>query len=209
MKKLLIIVLILAVFLVRGGILKNKTQLNKTQSVAVQTTPVAPSLVLPIDSNVERISKKFSGTYVTPQNSPVSPERFKGYHNGLDFETFSNEKNIDVSIKAICSGPLVFKRMVSGYGGVAIQRCKINSQDVTVLYGHIRLSSIAYKINAQLKAGDTIGVLGTGYSSETDGERKHLHLGIHKGTAINLAGYVQDKSQLIGWLDPREILQIK
>jgi hypothetical protein len=48
-----------------------------------------------------------------------------------------------------------------------------------------------------------LGILGKGYSGETNGERKHLHLGFHKGNGINLLGYVNTQEQLIdGWLDP-------
>lgn len=36
--------------------------------------------------------------------------------------------------------------------------------------------------------------LGNGYSSDTDGERKHLHLGIHLGEVVDIRGYVQKKN---------------
>ncbi len=163
----------------------------------------AAKLVFPITSAKTRITKKFFGTYVTPQSSPVQPERFTGYHTGLDFETFPDEQNVDVPIYAICSGPLLQKRTATGYGGVAVQKCTINNQSVTVVYGHLRLLSIKDSVNEELIAGDELGVLGTGYSPETDGERKHLHLSIHKGSSINIKGYVQNKSELSGWLDPQ------
>ncbi|MDP1845177.1 MAG: hypothetical protein Q8L09_00330 [Candidatus Moranbacteria bacterium] len=44
--------------------------------------------------------------------------------------------------------------------------------------------------------------MGKAYGAETDGERKHLHLGIHKGAGVNILGYVQSKAELSGWLDP-------
>ncbi|HZZ99469.1 MAG TPA: hypothetical protein VFK07_02035, partial [Candidatus Paceibacterota bacterium] len=49
--------------------------------------------------------------------------------------------------------------------------------------------------------GDFIGNLGKGYSSQTDGERKHLHLGIHKGSAVDITGYVSSDDLLSNWLD--------
>jgi hypothetical protein len=52
-----------------------------------------------------------------------------------------------------------------------------------------------------------LAVLGTGFSTETDGERKHLHLGIHKGTAINILGYVQNSSELNNWVDITKYLK--
>jgi hypothetical protein len=158
-------------------------------------------LVWPISNASSRVTKKPFGIYVTPQNSPVSPEKFTGYHTGVDFETTPQEQNIDVSVDVICEGPLVLKKTATGYGGVAVQACEINNQSVTVVYGHLRLASITLPQNTILKPGQQIGVLGKGYSSETDGERKHLHLAIHKGTAIDLLGYAKHKSDLSGWLD--------
>jgi murein DD-endopeptidase MepM/ murein hydrolase activator NlpD len=134
------------------------------------------------------------------------PERFTGYHTGLDFETTTAEQNTDVQINVICAGKLLQKGYASGYGGYAVQACTINNQAVTVIYGHLRESSIAPTVGQELKAGDHLAVLGTGYSTETDGERKHLHLGIHIGTSINILGYVPNKSQLSGWLDPKVVL---
>ncbi|MDD5290486.1 MAG: M23 family metallopeptidase, partial [Patescibacteria group bacterium] len=134
------------------------------------------------------------------------PEKFSGYHTGVDLETTPAEQNIDVPIFAVCSGQLLLKEWASGYGGVAVQKCEINNQTVTVIYGHLKLASIQTKINQELAAGEQIGVLGQGYSTETDGERKHLHLGIHLGATINILGYVQKESELSQWLDPAKYL---
>ncbi len=163
-------------------------------------------IVLPISQAKDRITKKFFGTYVTPQNSPVQPERFKGYHTGLDFETFANEQNSEVAVNVICSGKILRKGYASGYGGYAVQACVINGQTATVVYGHLREPSITGKLGQKLTAGDSLAVLGTGYSSETDGERKHLHLGIHKGASVNIIGYVQNQNELSGWMDPQKVL---
>lgn len=163
-------------------------------------------LAFPLNAPTQRITKKFLGTYVTPSDSPVNPERFTGYHTGLDFETFLEEQNTDVLVHAICTGPLVLKKMASGYGGVAVQQCAIDDQMATVVYGHVRLSSVKAGANEILRAGDVLGILGAGYSTETDGERKHLHLGIHKGSAVNIFGYVQNARSLSAWLDPQKVL---
>ena len=157
--------------------------------------------VVPISNARVRITKKPFGLFISPQNSPVSPERFTGYHTGVDFETFADEQNVDVPISAVCNGELIYKNRVSGYGGVAIQSCILNGQSITVLYGHLKLSSIMPALYATLTAGQKIGVLGQGYSTETDGERKHLHLSVHKGMAIELRGYVQKESELSAWFD--------
>jgi murein DD-endopeptidase MepM/ murein hydrolase activator NlpD len=173
------------------------------------STLPAPSIAFPINSALERVTKKPFGIYITPKTSPVQPERFSGYHTGVDFETFADEQDADVPIYAICSGPLLMKKWATGYGGVAVQKCQIAKQEVTVIYGHIKLTSIQTKIGQMLTKGQKLGVLGKGYSTETNGERKHLHLGIHKSSTINILGYVQTKSALDQWIDVRSLLSPK
>ncbi len=171
-------------------------------------TPAAtPAFSLPLTDALSRITKKAFGLYVTPKNSPVQPERFSGYHCGTDFETTPEEKDADVPVRAACDGTLARKKTASGYGGVAVQRCKLGTQDITVIYGHLRLASITANVGDMLTHGQRIGLLGTGYSEETDGERKHLHLGVHKGRDISIKGYVQTKSELDGWIDALTLLR--
>lgn len=165
------------------------------------------NLVLPISNYFARVTKKPFGIYVTPQHSPVHPEKFTGYHTGADAETTPAEANIDVPIFSITAGQVVFAGHVNGYGGVIIVRAKVGSETVTILYGHLRMASFSVKLKDQVSAGQQMAVLGTGYSSETDGERKHLHLGIIKGAAINYRGYVSTASQLSAWYDPVKWLE--
>lgn len=157
--------------------------------------------VLPIDSALNRVAKKPFGIKVSPQDSPVQPEKFSGYHTGVDFEILPGEEDVDVSVFAICDGSLVYKNYVNGYGGVLIEKCQLNEQDITVLYGHLRLSSITKNIGEGIESGETLAVLGKGFSSETSGERKHLHLGIHKGADINFLGYITGEEELKNWID--------
>ncbi len=170
----------------------------------VQATPAVEEKLIaePIADALTRVTKKPFGLKVSPSDSPVDPERFSGYHTGVDFETFPEEQNAEVSVYAVCEGPVVLKRTVTGYGGVLIQRCILEGEEVTVLYGHLRLSSILIELKETLVKGQRIGLLGKGYSSETDGERKHLHLSIHKGVSIVLLGYVQEPERLEEWIDP-------
>jgi len=154
----------------------------------------------PLDDAESRITKKTFGLYVTPTNSPVSPERFTGYHAGVDFETTSGEQGTDVLVQAICPGTLVLKKWASGYGGVAVERCVKDGADITVVYGHLLISSISATVGDTYTRGERIGVLGKGYSTETDGERKHLHLGIHQGSTIDIRGYVSNRSYLAAWI---------
>ena len=173
-------------------------------SLAPAITPAQniSKLAGPISDFQSRVTKKPFGIYISPSHSPVSPERFTGFHTGADFETTPEEQNIDVPIYAICDGTLAVKKSASGYGGVAVQNCTINNQAVAVIYGHLRLASITANAGDAMTAGKQFAVLGTGYSSETDGERKHLHLGIHMGTSINILGYVQNQADLQNWIDP-------
>lgn len=161
-----------------------------------------PSMVLPLDRATERVTKKPFGMLVDRATSPVQPERFGGYHTGTDFEVFPDEATTDVEVRAMCRGEVVVKRSASGYGGVLVTDCTIDDKKVTVVYGHLRLSSIEVEVGDQVAAGDRIGLLGTGGSDETDGERKHLHLGIHLGSAQNILGYVTTQSALVDWIDP-------
>lgn len=154
----------------------------------------------------ERVSKIPFGLYVSPENSPVNSDRFKGYHTAFDFEVFDSELDKEVPVNTICEGTLLVKRFATGYGGVIVQQCVFNNQDITVVYGHLDLKSIPYSIGDTVKSGAFLGVLGEGFSEETDSERKHLHLGIHKGTEIDIRGYVQTEEELEQWISPAEIL---
>ncbi len=154
----------------------------------------------PLENSVKRITKKPFGIKIEPETSPVQPEKFQGFHTGTDFEILDNEGSSPVNVKVICSGKLLQKKDASGYGGVAIQECDINNEVVTVIYGHLNLESISTEVGDNLNAGDVLGVLGTP-GEETDDERKHLHLGIHRGSTINIKGYVNSEEELDDWID--------
>jgi murein DD-endopeptidase MepM/ murein hydrolase activator NlpD len=192
----------------------NQNTVNAAQSsnqnvnvpVATNTHTTVSEYAAPLDRPTERITKKPFGIHITPATSPIQPERFSGYHTAVDFEIFSGEENAVVIVKAFCSGEVVYKKWVSGYGGLFIQQCTVAGQAVTVLYGHLKLSSITAAVGDSLQAGDIIGELGQAGSHDTDGERKHLHFGLHKGTTINVRGYANNESDLNNWLDPKKYL---
>ena len=183
------------------------TENNSTTTIENSGLPSKQIFVSPINSALSRITKKPFGIYISPINSPVTPEKFTGYHTGVDFETFSTEQAEDTTVTAICTGKIIEKKQARGYGGMVVQSCLIDNNPITVIYGHIRLSSIKNSIGDILNAGNFLGFLGTGYSVETDGERKHLHLGIHKGEAVDTRGYVQTESELKNWIDIKEYLK--
>jgi len=179
-------------------------QTQSTSNNVNQNTTITAGFQAPLDRASERVTKKPFGIYITPATSPVQPERFQGYHTGTDFEIFPEELNIDVPVHAVCSGKLLLEEYASGYGGVAVESCELENNAITVIYGHLKLSSISSKTGDVINAGDTIGILGKGYSAETNGERKHLHLGFHKGTAVNIKGYVNAEADLYEWIDSCE-----
>jgi len=186
------------------------SQFQSSEPESLQETQVQNSkaaLSPPIGNWQARVVKKPFGIKVSPTNSPVQPEKFSGYHTGTDFETFPDEADKDVPVFAICGGSLLVKEYASGYGGVAVQECKLNGNDITAIYGHLKLASISANEGQQLAAGSQIGILGKGYSRETDGERKHLHLGIHNGASIDIKGYVQTPAELDQWIDAAKYLK--
>lgn len=178
------------------------TTINQSQPVNNLPVQNTKSFIPPLNRAYERVTKKPFGIFINPQNSPIQPEKFRGYHTGTDFEIFPGEENADVPVKAVCSGKLEMKKYATGYGGVAVENCELDSELITVVYGHLKLASISKNAGDDLQAGDTLGILGSAYSKETDGERKHLHFGLHKGTAVSILGYVQNKTELANWIDP-------
>jgi murein DD-endopeptidase MepM/ murein hydrolase activator NlpD len=182
------------------------SQSSRGENQLMQNIDIQKQTINPIGETLSRITKKPFGILIDPKTSPVQPERFSGYHTGADLEVNTEEQTIDVKISALCEGKLLSAKSASGYGGVAVQACTLEGQAVTVVYGHLNLKSIKVKSGELLKAGDFLGNLGDAYSSQTDGERKHLHLAIHKGGNINILGYVQSKAALTEWIDPVKFL---
>lgn len=182
----------------------SRTELSVEQSPATDTPPAVADngFFSPLGRVSERVTKKPFGILVDPANSPVRPERFRGYHTGTDFEILPGEEQSEVPVKAVCDGRIDFKRMASGYGGLLVQICQLDGQSVSIVYGHLELESIRSRNGANVKHGDIIGVLGSGGSVETDGERKHLHLAFFRGRPADLRGYVPEQSQLEDWADP-------
>ncbi len=171
---------------------------KKTDPEKIADTPV------PLDQAKKRVTKKPFGIFITPKDSPVQPEKFRGYHTGTDFEIFPEESKKDVSVRAVCPGTIAVKRSASGYGGVVVERCVLGGEAVTVVYGHLVLASVTAVVGDSVEKGVILGTLGASGSADTDGERQHLHFGIHRGDVIDIRGYVAEKRMLDQWLDPCE-----
>jgi hypothetical protein len=194
---------------INNSVPTTQTTNNNTSNPATETVPpVSTSIITsPISNAKSRITKKPFGIYITPATSPIQPEKFSGYHTGVDFETTPAEAKIDVPIYAVCNGQILVKKWVSGYGGVIVESCTIEGQAVTVLYGHVDITgSFVSGVGSSITAGQHLVNLAPGYSYYTDGERKHLHLGIHKGSAIEYRGYVQSAGELSAWMDAGTLL---
>lgn len=189
------------------------TRENATTTNTITTsTPITvsdSSWRLPLDRAEQRVTKKPFGILINPKTSPVQPEKFSGYHAGVDFETFTEEAETIVTVQAVCSGKISQVRTSTGYGGVVVQSCLYDNQPVTVVYGHLDIAAVKIKIGDKVTSGEAIGNLGQGYSSQTGGERKHLHLGIYKGSVINIRGYVATKVELDSWLNILDLISIK
>lgn len=170
-----------------------------TPTLVPTATQNPNSLADPIADFKPRVTKKPFGLYITPQNSPISPEKFTGYHTGADVEY--QDVTSDVPVYSLADGKIVLSRNASGYGGVMIIEFTLGGIKHSALYGHIRPSSFV-SVGTGVSKGEQIGLLGTGYSAETDGERRHLHFAMLSDNRIDLLGYVQNKSELSGWLDP-------
>lgn len=166
---------------------------------------VKKELVEPVAGFATRISKKPFGIYINPENSPVQPEKFTGYHTGVDVE-YGDLAEDKVSVLAIADGEVLRSAWVSGYGGMLAIRHQIEGKSYIVIYGHLSPSTLV-KLGQKVSAGDIIGNLGQAYSQETAGERKHLHLAIYTGSDINVKGYVARQSDLSLWLDPVEFFK--
>lgn len=162
-------------------------------------------IVSPLSNPKARITKKPFGLAVAPRASPVPLERFSGFHTGTDFEVTEAEQGEDVPVYVICTGFVRQARYASGYGGVVVQDCVIEGQAVTVIYGHLDLASVTATVGSELLIGERLALLGD-VGPETDGERKHLHLGIHKGKEVDIRGYVPTESALSEWIDPMAAL---
>ena len=105
-------------------------------------------------------------------------------------------------VLAVCGGPLKTKKTAQGYGGLVTQQCTLEDKDILVLYGHLNLDSVLKEAGEFLIPGEEIGYLGKGESTETDGERKHLHLGILNSITEDIRGYGETEEELAQWINP-------
>jgi murein DD-endopeptidase MepM/ murein hydrolase activator NlpD len=167
------------------------------------TLDISPKNLLfyPIDNFRQGITKKPFAIFVSPTSSPVYPERFTGYHTGVDIESTITASSNSISVYSIADGLVLESGRLAGYGGYAAIQHQIDGVKILAIYGHLNPKNVM-KRGVIVKAGQIIDNLGKAYSAETDGERQHLHFGLYIGEGVNLAGYVQNIDDLGLWLDP-------
>lgn len=166
--------------------------------------------VWPIENGARRATPLHFGMYVTPDpaTNPISPpERFTGYHVATDFEITPDEADKDIAIYAVCTGTGAYAGFANGYGGLIVQQCMLNGEKVDMIYGHLAIASLPEK-GTLLTKGQKIGILGAARSTDTDGNRKHLHFGIHKGWDGNYHGYAENKAEIEEFIDPMTVLPL-
>jgi murein DD-endopeptidase MepM/ murein hydrolase activator NlpD len=159
--------------------------------------------IAPIEGFTTRNTKKNFGLYVTPNNSPISPEKFTGYHTGVDIEY--GDVTTDVPVKAVAAGTVKVARFIDGYGGLVGIEHDWNDKKLFVVYGHLDPKSLV-KENVPVAQGDIVGVLGDKSADETDNERKHLHFGVRRSADTNLRGYSTSAESLRDWFNPYDLI---
>lgn len=170
----------------------------------------AQSVVLPVDGYYERQTVKGYGVLVDDAYHAARRElfpnngfqnQFTGYHAAADVEFYQPEySGKDVPVRAVAAGEVMYYGTVAGYGGVMVIR-HTEPEVVTTLYGHVTRPTV--RVGDRVAAGQTIAYLGESFTAETSGARKHLHFGVHKGPALDLAGHEQSAAQLQAeWYDP-------
>lgn len=160
--------------------------------------------------NPERPILLTFGKYVTPgsDDNPISPpERFIGFHSGVDIETLPGEEDKKIEVRALCDGVVLAAATAEGYGGYLTHTCDLNNQKVTVLYGHIDPNTFKLRKGEYIKKDEILAYLSKANSMESGFTRKHLHVGVYKEERPLFPGYIQNERELEQFLDPRILLQ--
>lgn len=179
-------------------------------------TVFADTWYFPMDKYYERQTVKAFGDFIDDNfykgKEALFPyNRFYGYHAAVDLETMANEKKPDTPVYAVYSGTITYIGTLEGYGGVILE--KLDSQNSTVLYGHVRIASTPFKVGDHITSADKpvfLVDLGNEFSQETSGERKHLHFAIHKGIDLYFHGHEPSLAVLNAqWYNPNDYLKKK
>lgn len=210
--KLIYLVIIGIVVILGGAFLYKYLISNKTMPPTEQNSPTNDENIyenlyyFPMTDYQNRLTYRKFGENITAEIRPRCGRAFSGIHNGDDLEVLETEINKEVKVFAVNDGEIVFKEYIDGYGGLIILKTSLNNQDVLLNYGHIDITTANVKLGDKITSGQVLAVLGDECSTETDGERKHLHFAIHKGTTIDVKGYLDNQNELGEWLNPTQAL---
>lgn len=177
-------------------------------SLIFPTSIFAKTWYYPMDHYFERQTVKTFGTLINDDfykgKEQLFPyNRFYGYHTGVDLETFADEQNKLVPVYAVGGGKVSYIGSLSGYGGVILER--LDGENHTALYGHVKISSLLYKLGDHINGGQVLTYLGDAFSKETSKERKHLHFAIHKGVDLYFHGHEDSLGLLHAkWENPND-----
>lgn len=143
------------------------------------------------------------------QNNPdLYPTKYIGYHTATDWEIIPEELNKKVPVYAISDSILTYQNFVSGYGGVVILYLII--ENLSVLYGHLDISQIKFSVGENIPGKTKIAYLADNFSTNSGGERQHLHFAIYKGKDLYFKGYEENKNILLNkFIDPVVFLKNK
>lgn len=210
------------IFMIIGGyiLLRNarspvppSTETSSIMSASPTTMPTdLPSnqnrYYYPVTTYTKRITNRWYGKSIVPSDSKAVPcgAPFSGLHVGDDLEVTSAELHKDVPVYSIADGTIRQARTVSGYGGLLVIQYTLNGQPVTAYYGHVNLARTTVQPGDSVTAGQQLTVLGNACSTQTGGERKHLHFALHSNTTIDVKGYVTSLAALSAWVNPKETL---
>lgn len=176
--------------------------------LALVACMASPGFSQPLEHATNRPTPLHFGLHVTPDpaDNPIDPpERFTGYHVATDYEVSADELDTPTPVYGICRGKVVYSGFAEGYGGLLIQRCTLDGEPISVIYGHLSRTGLL-EDGVTVKSGQQIGYLADAHSTDSDGNRKHLHLGIHKGKALDMRGYVQTEAEIAEYVDPATVL---
>jgi murein DD-endopeptidase MepM/ murein hydrolase activator NlpD len=163
----------------------------------------------PISKYTTRQSYKTFGQNIDKQfyagREKLFPNQFLGFHAAVDLEIVPEELNQAVPVYAVASGKIVYASTVTGYGGLILEQ--LPGTGDTALYGHVKLTGLTFNVGDSVAGGSQLTVLGDAFTSQTGGERKHLHFGIYKDTDLYFKGYEPTRSALDArWLNPTDLL---
>lgn len=169
----------------------NQATAKPTEASSIKRSTV----VLPVKEYAQRSTVKRFGDFVQ--------DRFQGYHVGDDIEFNDQESlNQEIPVVSISDGIVTRVDSISGYGGFLSINHEIDGKTLHANYGHLDLRSTKLKQGDRVAKGQFLANLGDHKSSETDGERKHLHFALYEGTQTRINGYEALSKNVANWINP-------